>query len=88
MPQCVDMSYMSECYSFIFSLICKAECKGEMLMRTLPTSLLELFCKIILNSKVIAKSTIDPDDNSFKYYWVNLYTSTPVSYGYSMNISN
>ena len=36
---------------------------GEMLIRTLPTSLLQIFCKIILNSKVIVKSIIDPDDN-------------------------
>ena len=32
-------------------------------MRTLPTTLLQTFCKIILNSKVIIKSIIDPDDN-------------------------
>ena len=41
--------------------------EGEMLIRTLPTTLLQIFCKIILNSKVIVKSIIDPDDNS----WMN-----------------
>ena len=32
---------------------------GEMLIRTLPTNLLQSFCKIFLNSKVIVKSIID-----------------------------
>ena len=38
--------------------------EGEILIRTLPTILLEIFCKIILNPKVIVKSIHDPDDNS------------------------
>ena len=32
-------------------------------MRTLPTILLQIYCEIILNLKVIAISIIDPDDN-------------------------
>ena len=39
----------------------------EMLIRTLPTTLLQIFCKIILNSKIIVQSILDPDDNS----WMN-----------------
>ena len=35
----------------------------EMLIRTLPTTLLETFCLCILKSEVIDKSIIDPDDN-------------------------
>ena len=35
---------------------------GEMLIRTLPITLLQIFCQIILNFKVIALSIIDPDD--------------------------
>ena len=34
-----------------------------MLFRTLPTTLLQIFSKIILNSKVSVKSILDPDDN-------------------------
>ena len=33
---------------------------GEMLIRTLATTLLQIFCKIILNSNIIGKSIIDP----------------------------
>ena len=33
--------------------------KGEMLINTLPTPLLQIFCKITLNSKVIVKSILD-----------------------------
>ena len=33
-------------------------------MRTLHTTLRQIFCKIIFNSKVIVKYIIDPDDNS------------------------
>ena len=36
---------------------------GQMLIMTLPTTLLESICKIIFNSKVIYKSITDPDDN-------------------------
>ena len=37
--------------------------KGEMIRRKLPTPLLQIFCEVILNSKVIVKSIEDPDDN-------------------------
>ena len=39
---------------------------GEMLIGTLATTLLQIFCKIILNFLVIVKSILDPDDNSCK----------------------
>ena len=35
---------------------------GEILIKRPPTNLLQIFCKIILNSKVIVKGIIDPDD--------------------------
>ena len=34
-----------------------------MLFRIMPTTILQIVCKIILNSKVIIKSIKDPDDN-------------------------
>ena len=37
--------------------------EGEMLIRTLPTTLLQIFCKRIPNSEDINKSVIVPDDN-------------------------
>ena len=37
--------------------------EGEMWIRTLPTTLLQIFLKIIPNSEVIVKSVIAPDDN-------------------------
>ena len=37
--------------------------EGEILIRILPTTLLQIFCKIILYSKVINKSMVHPDDN-------------------------
>ena len=37
-----------------------------MLNRTLSTTLLQILCKSILNSIVIAKSVSDPDDDFFK----------------------
>ena len=37
--------------------------QGEILIRTLPTSLFQIFCIIIFNSQVIVKNVIDPDDN-------------------------
>ena len=36
---------------------------GEILIRTLATTLLQIFCKIILNLWDIVKSILDPDDN-------------------------
>ena len=35
---------------------------GEMLIRTYPTTLPEMFCKIILNFKVMVKSSLGPED--------------------------
>ena len=42
-------------------------------MRTLPTTLLQILCKIILISKVITKSILDPDDDFLmnSEVWVN-----------------
>ena len=37
--------------------------EGEMSFRTSPTTLLQIFCNMIFNSKVIIDSIIDPDDN-------------------------
>ena len=34
-----------------------------MFIRILPTALVQIFCDIILNSKVLVKSMLDPDDN-------------------------
>ena len=36
---------------------------GEMLIRTLTTTLLQISCKNFLNSKVIVKNIIDPDNH-------------------------
>ena len=36
-------------------------------MKTIPTTILQIFCKIILNYKDIVKNVIVPDDN----YWRN-----------------
>ena len=36
---------------------------GEMLIRTSPTTLLQIFYKIIVNSKDVFKTSIDPYDN-------------------------
>ena len=41
---------------------------GERLVRTLPTTPLQIFCKIILNSKFIVKGIEDPDDNSCRAF--------------------
>ena len=38
--------------------------QGEMLIRTLPTTPLQIFCEFIPNFKDIAKSSRSPDDNS------------------------
>ena len=38
--------------------------EAEVLFRTLPAIPLQIFCKMILNSKVITRSIIDPDNNS------------------------
>ena len=45
-----------------------------MLIRTKSTTLLQIFCEFILNSKVIFKSIICPDDtgkNISRHEWVN-----------------
>ena len=39
----------------------------EMLIRTPPTTLLQIFCEFMLNSKVILKSILDPDDTCLGY---------------------
>ena len=42
-----------------------------MLIRTLSTTFLKIFCKIILNSKVIVKSIFNPDNKFWrKSRWV------------------
>ena len=40
--------------------------QGEMIFRTLPTTLLQIFCKIIPNFKDIVKSIVDPDDDCWR----------------------
>ena len=47
--------------------------EGKMLMRTLQSTFLQIFCNIILNSKSIAKSSINPDNIVKRYKWVNLH---------------
>ena len=37
--------------------------EGEMLSRTLSTTLLQIYCKVVLKSKVMVRSNDDPDDN-------------------------
>ena len=37
-----------------------------MFLKTFSTTLLQIFCKISINSKVIIKSIIDPDDNCWR----------------------
>ena len=39
----------------------------EILLRTLPTTLIQIFCKIILNFQDIVKSILDPYDNIMRY---------------------
>ena len=41
--------------------------EGEMLIRTQPTTLLQIFCKIVFNSKAIVERMSAPDDN----FWRN-----------------
>ena len=48
---------------------------GEMLIRTQPLTLLQIFCESMLDAKVIFKITAGPDDThqeSFRYEWVKL----------------
>ena len=40
----------------------------QTLLNSLPTTLLQIFCKIIHKSEVIGKSIMDPDDNSLRNY--------------------
>ena len=52
-----------------------------MSLRTLPTTLLQIFRKIIFNSKVIAKSIKDPDDNFVRIsLWVKVAGSERIKY--------
>ena len=37
--------------------------EGKMLIRTLPTTFLQIFCEENLDFQVIVKSNMDPDDN-------------------------
>ena len=39
---------------------------GILIIRTLPTILLEIVCKIIINSRVNAKSIVDPGEKKFQ----------------------
>ena len=43
-----------------------------MLIRTLPTTLLQIFLKRILDNQVIVKNTMDPDDNFSQNYEVSM----------------
>ena len=54
-------NYVGACKSIVKKIF-----DGEMLIRSLPTTLLEIFCKIMVISKVILKSIIDPDDNCWR----------------------
>ena len=47
--------------------------EGEMIMRSLPTTLIEPFRKIIFNYKVILKSNINADDNVERESKVSMY---------------
>ena len=40
-----------------------------MFIRTSRTTLLQIFCKIIINFQVIVKSIFDPDDNFTRDYF-------------------
>ena len=40
--------------------------EGEMLFQTSPATLLQIFCKIILNFQVIVRSIGGPDDNFWR----------------------
>ena len=63
---------------------------GEISITTFRTTLLELICKIILNSKVLVKNIIDPDDNAL-FAWIKLsgHACTPrVLYMHTMALKN
>ena len=53
-----------------------------MLIRTLPTISLQIFCKMIINSKVIIKSIIDPDDNFWRNSQVLMGYKSAIYYHY------
>ena len=63
------MPFFREIYEWVNPLMLTAAkssltiLMGEMFIRRLSTTLLQIFCKIILNSEVIVKIIIDPDDN-------------------------
>ena len=50
-----------------------------MSFRTLSTTLLQIFCSTISDSKVIVESIIDPDDN-FSWKSLSIYGLTPISH--------
>ena len=73
--KCTDMRILSHCFQcpktawqFWKNLsgksIFRKIFKGEIFIRTIPTTLLQISCKIILNSKVIVKSIRDPENTS------------------------
>ena len=45
------------------------EFEGEMVIRALPTNLIQIFCGIILSSKVVVKSIIDLDEDFYRNLW-------------------
>ena len=51
---------------------------GEMLIGKLPTTLLELFCKIILSLNFIGNSSLYPDDNFLEELFSNLWVKCAI----------
>ena len=49
--------------------------EGKMLIRRVPTTLLQIFRKIMFNSKVMTKSIIDTDSNFDELLHINGLTS-------------
>ena len=49
---------------FVCALPVRKILGGRMPFRTLLTTLLQIFCENILNSQVIVKSMLNPDNNS------------------------
>ena len=55
-----------------------------MLSRTLPTTLLQIYCEVVLNSKVIIKSIEDQDNNKQVEELLSINgLNTPVSWSES-----
>ena len=51
-----------------------------MFLKTFSTTLLQKFCKISINSKVVIKSIIDPDDN-YKHILTGVLTRNQTELG-------